>query len=179
MFAKLSSQRTMDKGTKQICRLISSQQAIQPQTDNAPTKMKESELPQLWATLRSSLFTPKTPVHVQKQLVELFAQDSRVIYLPTGAIYRGQHEITSLLKTVASGMASVVSNVVDGEKYALELMSSVSGFDKVQRGYSTKERCVATLVHDNEIAWLLPDVQPTNKRIVVPLVRRLSLILAG
>jgi hypothetical protein len=133
--------------------------------------MSNKELPQLWATLRASLFTPTTPSHIRDELMDLFTPDSRVIYLPTGAIHRGKNEITSLLKTVASSLATVVSHIAEGEKYSLELLSSVSGFDQVQRGYCTKETCVLTLIHDYDVPWLLPDVKPTNRRIVVPLVR--------
>jgi carboxymethylenebutenolidase len=47
----------------------------------------------------------------------------------------------------------------------------------VQTGEKIVEELVATFVHERELAWLLPGVKATGRRLVVPMVSQTIFIL--
>lgn len=114
-------------------------------------------------SIRQALFLPGTPLPAIQMLMSYFAEDAEIVYLATGAVLKGKAQIMDLLKRTGSSTYSFDAN-------ANEIVNQVTGNDLVSGKKTMYETVIFTLVHDQPISWLLPDVKPTRKRITVPMV---------
>ncbi|KAI9032371.1 major facilitator superfamily domain-containing protein [Hyaloraphidium curvatum] len=116
-----------------------------------------------WDSLRQAVFMPGTPLPTLQYLASaFFAESSEIVFLATGVVLKGPAAILELFKQTAASSYGV-------DALQNEIISQVSGTDVVSGRRTMVETVIFGLVHDQPISWLLPDVKPTRKRIVLPM----------
>ncbi|KAJ3226771.1 hypothetical protein HK099_004189 [Clydaea vesicula] len=84
-----------------------------------------------------------------------FKENPTLLYVPTGVSANTTSDVLRLIKEWC--------NVKDLIKDEL-IVSRTTSFSHIV------EETVVTIIHDEVVPWLLPNVKPTNRRLVVPLV---------
>ncbi|TPX55077.1 hypothetical protein PhCBS80983_g05615 [Powellomyces hirtus] len=108
-----------------------------------------------WDAHKSSLLNRQASATTAAALVPtLFADDASVVYVPTAAGAEGVKGIELFFRKFAEQ-----NEVVTEEKLINRVVSATS----------IAEETILTVVHDSTIDWLLPDVKPTNRRVLIPM----------
>ncbi|KAJ3129648.1 hypothetical protein HK098_000799 [Nowakowskiella sp. JEL0407] len=114
--------------------------------------MMDSSIAATWDAFKAA---EKSPKDLSLLLSSILADSVKVVYVPTGAGGKNAAQVKDFFKT-----ASVQAESIKDET----IVSTIYG------SYTVTEETVLTVVHDSEINWLLPNVKPTRKRILIPTV---------
>lgn len=142
--------------------------ALVVEEETTPDTAAESEFrvpdaEDAWAAVRHALFLPGTAVPTLPSLLSYFSDSAEIVFVATGNVVKGRAAIMELFKqTAAAGYT------YDGTQN--EIVSQMAGRDRVSGQRMMIETLILALVHDQPIGWLLPDVKPTKKRLLVPVV---------
>ncbi|KAJ3021074.1 hypothetical protein HKX48_009247 [Thoreauomyces humboldtii] len=125
--------------------------------------MSGSDLLELWKAHKASLAHPSSAA--ASLAATHFAPDASIVYVPTAAGADGLPAIQLFLRTFVEQFSSVVT-----EEKLINRVVSENGI---------AEEVIVTLVHDATVDWLLPDVKPTNRRILLPMTVFVTFNLSG
>ncbi|KAJ1538510.1 hypothetical protein HK096_001498, partial [Nowakowskiella sp. JEL0078] len=104
-----------------------------------------------WTAFQSAA---KNPREVSNVLKSFISEEATLTYVPTSAGAIGGADVITYLKN-----AAVQSDTIEDEKIISRAIA----------GKVVVEESIITIFHNEIIDWLLPEVKPTNKRIVIPI----------
>ncbi|KAJ3158230.1 hypothetical protein HDU86_002939 [Geranomyces michiganensis] len=119
----------------------------------APTPLSSSVLVNRWNAVKAALVS-KAPGTAAALVSSVFARDACVVYVPTAAGATGLSALEGFFRKVADH-----NEIVTDEKIINRVISASA----------IAEESILTIVHDSPIEWLLPDVKPTKRRVLIPM----------
>ncbi|KAJ3178160.1 hypothetical protein HDU87_003712 [Geranomyces variabilis] len=122
-------------------------------TTAAPPVVSTSTLVNRWNALKATLVS-KAPGTAAALVSSVFDRDACVVYVPTAAGATGVPALEVFFRKVADH-----NEIVTDEKIVNRVISSSA----------IAEESILTIVHDSPIEWLLPDVKPTKRRVLIPM----------
>ncbi|KAJ3029095.1 hypothetical protein HDV00_009788 [Rhizophlyctis rosea] len=129
-------------------------------TSRPTTPISRYSLLTLWEAHKHSLLKPTSPQATQALVKSHFATDDintnqkpSVLCLPTNAGGKGIHEIELFVRKYAEQSYSIIDEKV---------------INRVIAGLNLVEEALLTIIHEEPVDWLLPDVKPTRRRILLP-----------
>ncbi|TPX60771.1 hypothetical protein SpCBS45565_g07428 [Spizellomyces sp. 'palustris'] len=107
----------------------------------------------VWDAHKASLTHP-SPATAAGLVSQHFDEQASVVYVPTAAGGVGVADIEGFFRKVVAQAGCVVDDKV---------------INRVIGEYSIAEESILTIVHEDMLDWLLPDVKPTKRRVVIPM----------
>ncbi|KAJ3151076.1 hypothetical protein HDU89_002288 [Geranomyces variabilis] len=115
--------------------------------------LSPSTLVNRWNALKAALVS-KAPSTAAALVSSVFERDACVVYVPTAAGATGVAALEVFFRKFTDH-----NEIVTDEKIVNRIIS----------GSAIAEESILTIVHDSPIEWLLPDVKPTKRRVLIPM----------